>query len=483
MLRSGVGAVAIALVLAGCQPAPVDPPSAPESEAEGNAAEEGTATSGSEATDRDGEGSPRGFQPAATPGFCAQFDPDQLDWFELGLSQPQAATSSAGTEVSIQRAALPPSDSERYNTIVEICPGFHLVTTHDGDTRVLSIQEDRFADTAGLNTAGALDNPAHPGVVGGGPTWGFRDSLVAGDYLYLSDAVVDAEAECVSLAIHRVAVEEVLSADTASSDVIYSSSPCVSYTDDYRAQAPLKVHLGGALAYRGSRDELYVSIGDLHLGSSTIGQAEAIGIDNVEKDYALLLDDSAALSAVVAISDPAHSAQSRVFAKGLRNSLGMTVVGSDRLWLTDHGPQGGDELNLIEEGADYGWPLTSEGEPYDRSDYPDDPDALPAPWLDIYLSPQPGTTYPETSWSPAIAPTAIVEYPEGEARSGIDDWAGSVVIGSLRAQTLLALRLTGESEFVEDRLELGQRIRDLAATPEGHLLAVTDSSRLLVVAG
>ncbi|AVG23245.1 aldose dehydrogenase [Pontimonas salivibrio] len=476
MMRIGFGLIAIAVLLAGCQPAPIDPPDAPVEQTPEESAEESSPPDGSET------GTARtGFQPAATPVFCSEFDPGNLEWFELGLGGPRDLVSSEGSELSVQRASLPSTDSERYNTIAEICPGFHLVSTHVGDTKILSVDEGRFADTANLTPAGSLNNPADAGVIGGGPTWGFRDSLVAGDYLYLSDAVLDVEQQCVSVAIHRVAVEEVLTVDDATTDVIYTSTPCVSYTDDYRARAPLKVHLGGALAYRGSSDELYLTIGDMHLGSSTIGQAEAIGVDNVEKDYALLRDDTAAISAVVAISDPAQSAQSRVFAKGLRNSLGITVVRTDRLWLTDHGPQGGDELNLIEEGADYGWPLTSEGQPYDRSNYPDDPNSLPAPWLDIYLSQQEGTVDPATSWSPAIAPTAIIQYPEGA--TGIANWAGDLLIGSLRGQALIRLALTPESTITEDRVELGERIRDMVVTPGGQILAVTDSSRLLVVSG
>jgi hypothetical protein len=478
MMRFGVAIVATALLLAGCQPTPVDPPVSPDIR-EAPVVPEGDAD-----TDRaEADGGGTGFQPAAIPGFCSDFDPEDVDWFDLGLGEPRALVSSEGSQLSVQGASLPATNSERYNTIAEICPGFHLVTTHEGDTKILSVDQGRFADTANLTPAGSLNDPASRGVIGGGPTWGFRDSLVAGDYLYLSDAVVDVGEECVSVAIHRVAVEEVLTREDAATQVIYTSTPCVSYTDDYRAQAPLKVHLGGALAYRGSSDELYVTIGDMHLGSSTIGQAEAIGIDNVEKDYALLRDDQAAISAVVAISGPAQSATSRVYAKGLRNSLGMTVVRTDRLWLTDHGPQGGDELNLIEEGADYGWPLTAEGQPYDRSNYPDGPEGLPAPWLDIYLSEQEGTVYPATSWSPAIAPTAIVQYPQAAGTTSIEGWAGDLVVGSLRGQALIRLALTPESTINEDRLELGERIRDMVVTSEGQLIAVTDSSRLLVVSG
>ena len=458
----GVGS----LLLAGCQ-SPVDPPAPPElAPAE---------VSSDTATD-DEPAAAEGFVPVAPGQFCAQFDPSALEWFDWGASEAREELTDNGTSVQLTGAALPPASADRYNTIAEVCPGFFLATTFEGETALISIDEDRFATTATLQPAGSLDNPSDPGVNGGGPIWGFRDSLAVGDDVFFSDGVLDVDAKCVSVAVHRVSLDTVLTSSSAPSEIVYRSEPCVSYTDDYRANAPIRTHLGAALTYRASVDELYLTIGDFHLGSSTIGQAEAAGIDNVERDYELLRDPEAAISAVVAIANPAGQPESRIFAKGLRNSLGITVVRSDRLWLTDHGPQGGDELNLIEEGLDYGWPLTSEGQPYDRSNYPG---ALPAPWLDIYQAEVEGTEGPFRSWSPAIAPTAIVQYPENG--SGIASWDGGLVISSLRGQALFHLSLEGDGAVVEDRLDLGERIRDMVVTSDGQLVLITDSSLLLVV--
>ena len=451
------------LVLAGCQ-VPTDPPAPPSDEIGSSSSTDSGAQDSSEA--------------GSEPSVCDQFDPAALEWFELGLGDPSAISTDNGIALELRRGELPPSSAERYNTIAEVCEGFHLATTFDGQTTLIAIDDDRYANVATLGTAGELGSVGAPGVNAGGPTWGFRDSLVAGDWLYLSDGIVDTENQCVSVGVHRVDVDSVLSGSSADTELIYRSEPCVSYTDDYRAQAPLKVHLGGALAYRESIDELYVSIGDLHMGASRIGQAGAIGIDNLERDYEILGDPEAAVSAVVAIADASRSAEARIVSKGLRNSLGMTVVRTDRLWLTDHGPQGGDELNLIEEGSDYGWPLTSTGAPYDRSSYGDS-DSLPAPWLDIQNADIPGTTAPARAWSPAIAPTAIVQYPE--VTDGVDGWAGDLVIASLRAESLIHLSLTPQSTIDEDRLRLGERLRDMVVTADGRLVAVTDSSRLLVV--
>jgi glucose/arabinose dehydrogenase len=297
------------------------------------------------------------------------------------------------------------------------------------------------------------------------------------DTLFLSDAVVDADGECVYVAVHRIAADQFIREETPETEVIYRSEPCVSYTDSHRSRAPIKTHLGGALAFSPVSDELYVSIGDLHLGSSTIGQAESIGIENVEKDYAILRSPTAAVSAVAAISTPFDSATGRVFSKGLRNSLGMTVTASGEVWLSDHGPSGGDELNRIQEGADYGWPLTSLGQPYDRSSYPQDSSALPAPWLDIYQAEIPGSTPPAYSWTPAVAPTSVVEYPS----KGIEQWRGTLVMSSLRAQSVIVLSQDSGNTVEQDRLGVGERIRDMAVTTSGELVMVTDSSRLVAV--
>jgi Glucose/sorbosone dehydrogenases len=279
--------------------------------------------------------------------------------------------------------------------------------------------------------------------------------------------------------VHRIDVGELLLEENPDTDVLYRSEPCVSYQDAYRTRAPIKTHLGGALAYSPLTDELYVSIGDLHLGSSTIGQAESIGIENVETDYAILTDPTAAVSAVVAIATPTDTPEARIFSKGLRNSLGMTVTASNDIWLSDHGPSGGDELNLLSEGSDYGWPLTSSGQPYDRSSYPDDSAALPAPWLDIYLADIPGTTPPAYSWTPAVAPTAVVEYPN----TGLAPWQGTLVMSSLRAQSIIVLSRDADDIVEQDRFGLGERIRDMVVTESGDLVMVTDSRELVVVSG
>jgi hypothetical protein len=416
--------------------------------------------------------------PSAFSAACEAWDPGALEWRELSGQTQEEASDDAGLQVSLSRSSLPPSEASRYNAGVEICPDFLWIVTHAGESRFVSLADHTWAEAPRLSPSGSTDNIGATGVESGGPVWGFRGALATGDWVYLSDAVVDTINQCVRVDVHRLATEDLLRGNSDTT-VIYESTPCVDYTSADRARTPIKTHMGGALAYSPERDELYVSLGDFHLGASRIGQAVAAGLEATERDYALLLDDTSALSAVVAVSSPDSIAQSRIFAKGLRNSLGMTVDDEGVLWLTDHGPGGGDELNVITEGADYGWPLTSEGQPYDRSSWPSDPTQLLAPWLDIFQADVPGTTTPLLSWTPAIAPSNIVHF--APATTTIPEWSGDLILGSLRGESLIRITQGADGSLSESRLRVGERIRDVILTSGGSLALLTDSSTLITV--
>jgi aldose sugar dehydrogenase len=306
--------------------------------------------------------------------------------------------------------------------------------------------------------------------------WGFRDALIAGESMFLSDAVIDTGRECVRMDVHEISVSDLL-AGTTGTRVIYSSTPCLDYTQSGRVAAPIKTHLAGALAYDAPTDQLFVTIGDYHLGASTIGQAVATGIAVTERDYALLRDPDAAASAVVAIATPRSTPSARIFAKGLRNSLGLVITPKGDLWLSDHGPNGGDELNLIIEGADYGWPLRAQGRPYNRSAWPSDSNQLPAPWLDFFNADLPGATDPQFVWTPAIAPSELAFY--SPLTLQFPQYQGAVLLGSLRGEALIALTL--DQPIQENRLQLGERIRDVTVMSNGTVALLTDSSRLLLL--
>lgn len=145
---------------------------------------------------------------------------------------------------------------------------------------------------------------------------------------------------------------------------------------------------------------------------------------------------------------------------GNRNSQGMAVhPGTREVWQSEHGPRGGDELNLIEAGRNYGWPLVSQGTEYSSGA------AIGAEELE-------GTVDPVHYWVPAIAPSGMTFY-TGDA---FPAWDGNLFMASLVQQQLRRLVLEGQNLVHEEVLLSGQigRIRDIIQGPDGLLRLVTD---------
>lgn len=135
---------------------------------------------------------------------------------------------------------------------------------------------------------------------------------------------------------------------------------------------------------------------------------------------------------------------------------------SGRLWVAEMGPEGGDELNVPEAGRNYGWPIVSWGRHYNRPPYlgADIPDPPTRPELAQSIR----------QWTPVISPSGMVFY-TGDA---FPNWRGDVLIGGLTAQGLVRLDLEGEEIVGEERILLGQRIRDVEVGADGGLYVLTD---------
>ena len=156
-----------------------------------------------------------------------------------------------------------------------------------------------------------------------------------------------------------------------------------------------------------------------------------------------------------------------IWSYGHRNPQGLTFdARSGRLWEIEHGPRGGDEINLIEKGANYGWPVVSQGKEY---------------WgpVDVGDDSQPGMRNAVKVYIPSIAPSSLIVY-HGDA---FPAWQGNLFAGALVLQHLnrVSLNEAGEPNDEERLLgELNERIRALAVSPaEGWLYLSTDSGRLL----
>jgi len=162
------------------------------------------------------------------------------------------------------------------------------------------------------------------------------------------------------------------------------------------------------------------------------------------------------------------------FAHGLRDPEGAAInPATGELWATDHGPQGGDEINIIRAGRDYGWPDISWGTQYDAR-RADGRKNVP---VGNGLHSMKGVEEPIYFWVPSIAPSGMMFY-TGEM---FPAWKGNVFVGALAGQHLARLVLNGERVVAEESLltDFKQRIRDVRQGPDGAVYLLTGGGGLV----
>jgi aldose sugar dehydrogenase len=157
-----------------------------------------------------------------------------------------------------------------------------------------------------------------------------------------------------------------------------------------------------------------------------------------------------------------QGARPEIWSYGHRNMQGAVLnPASGKLWTHEHGPRGGDEVNIVEKGKNYGWPVIGHGIDYSG--------------VKIHEATQKaGMEQPVKYWAPSIAPSGMAFY----AGDLFPAWRGNLFVGALAAQILVRLELDGDKVVREERLlrDLGQRIRDVRTGPDGALYLLTDAS-------
>jgi len=156
-------------------------------------------------------------------------------------------------------------------------------------------------------------------------------------------------------------------------------------------------------------------------------------------------------------------ARPEIWSYGHRNPQGATLGPDGRLWMHEHGPQGGDEINLPEPGRNYGWPVVTFGEQYGGGP------------IGEGLTAKPGMEPPLYHWTPSIAPSGMAFLTSDRYGPG---WKGNLFIGSLKVNQLVRLVMADRRVVREHRLEgIGERLRDVRQGPDGLLYLLTDSSQ------
>jgi len=153
-----------------------------------------------------------------------------------------------------------------------------------------------------------------------------------------------------------------------------------------------------------------------------------------------------------------ENAEDEIWSYGHRNIEAAAIhPETGQLWIGEMGPRGGDELNVIERGANYGWPVVSWGRHYVGGDIPDPP------------------THPEFAgsvkhWKPVISPSGMIFY----TGAMFPEWHGNALIGGLTSQELVRVVFEGREVADEERIALGARIREVEQGPDGAVYVLTD---------
>lgn len=149
----------------------------------------------------------------------------------------------------------------------------------------------------------------------------------------------------------------------------------------------------------------------------------------------------------------------QVWSLGHRNALGIAFDARGKLWVHEMGPAGGDELNLIERGANYGYPVVSNGNHYDGREIPDH-------------STRPEFAAPKVTWTPVISPAGFIIY----SGTLFPQWKGSGFIGGLSSTSLVRVAFDGDNAREAERFLMGERIREVEQGPDGAIWLLEDGS-------
>ena len=304
-----------------------------------------------------------------------------------------------------------------------------LVTEKAGELKIVNVNDGSMQDVSGV-----------PEVAYGGQG-GFGDIVLHPDFddndlVYMSYSEPPGQA-----AVARARL--VLNAnggELADLEVLWRQS----------MEIPGRGHFGQRIAF--GDGYLWISSGDRQQGSPAQDMEQNLGkIVRLNEDGSVPSDNPFADRGGVT---------AQIWSAGHRNPLGLAFDASGQLWNVEMGPQGGDELNRVERGANYGWPTVSNGVNYGGGAIPDHvtrPDFNP----------------PAEYWVPSISPSSLLFY-DGDA---FPQWKGSALIGGLSSQSIRRIEFDGDNAEEAEFFDMGMRIRGLAQGPDGAIWALEGGSR------
>jgi hypothetical protein len=250
------------------------------------------------------------------------------------------------------------------------------------------------------------------------------------------------EIKTTALAVSAIKIDSVDWAASGDWEDIYEGQPL-------KAEWYAGIGGGGRLKVRG--DDLYLTVGDYN--QDNVFMASRFEAQSLASDFGKILKINL------------HTRQKSFVSIGHRNPQGLAFTEKGRLYSTEHGPRGGDELNAIIEGSNYGWPIATFGTHYLTYDW-GNRDAA---------NKDNNFEQPVFAWVPSIGVSNLIEIVNFNAA-----WDGDLLVASLKAQSLYRLRQDHQGHVIySEPILIGERLRDIAALSDGALVLWTDQSQLI----
>lgn len=390
-------------------------------------AQQTESTSSNQATTTKLQDTPKGCTPLETRKANA---PDQKPAFE-GQTRACALKSETAYEVVVLAKGL-----EKPWAVEPLPDGSLLVTEKPGRLRIVSATGQVGKPLAGLpevdygGQGGLLDVALSPDFITSRTIfWSFTEPRKGGNATSVARGV---------LAKDQTRLEQV--------KVIFQALPVFDGS----------MHFGSRLAFGGD-GMLYVTLGE-RSDKEIRPQAQHM---NSHMGKILRITPEGAPAPGNPFMGKANNLP-EIWTLGHRNVQSSAFDALGRFWVVEMGPQGGDELNLIQKGKNYGWPLVTFGEEYSGQPVPN------------AVTDKEGFERPVYYWDPVIAPSGAQFY----SGSAFPEWKGNLFVGGLKDQVLVRLKIENDRVVGEEHLLKGrnQRIRDVRQGPDGALYLVTDHS-------
>ena len=349
---------------------------------------------------------------------------------------------------------VPPPDRPRAGgSVAAFRDGFLLVTAAGDFFRLSwqpgsdSITAERLPLTVPINRADLLEASSAELAAPFRITDLLVDEQSGAARLYVAHHYWNSGANCITLRVSSTTLPPAGSSDGAAAwETLFDSRPCLTVGDMWSSGEAAE-RGGGRLALD-ARGGLLLSAGDYGFEGLN-GKPAFPQMPDVSYGKILLLD--LAGGAVP-------------FSVGHRNPQGLFVDSEGRVWSTEHGPEGGDELNLVVRGGNYGWPLATYGTAYDSDAWP--------------LATDPGShgrfREPAEAFVPAVGISQLLQVES----TYLPRWAGDLLVSSLQAAMLLRVHLVDDRVIYTERLDVTMRVRDIAEGQDGRILIWNDAGEV-----